>query len=416
MTVIHTNYSASIAGASLTQNKRLLGATMEQLSSGARINSAADDASGLAVSTRLTAQVRGLSIAIENAAAGVAMLDTIDSSLETKTNMLQRMRELGVQSLNGTLSDTERTYLNTEFRGLFYDLRDVARQASFNGKSILARDETITFQVGDSTASTFDFNLKNFSFDEFTSVYHGNLDISGGSVAVGDTIEVLGGIPFGSNFLNMNYAYSSDYPDQSLAARQAAAAYSGTITISDANIVSLMNSGDTSRETMDVISSYLSGELRKIEGFESAGVWWSSAGGFRYVDPFSSGYRIDIGSISSAANLGGGVVDPWYSSNHFHIAYNHVTKAAIEIVDARIQEILLHRAEVGSAMNALTSVVENLSSVKINAEASRSRVLDTDYAMATSTLAKSRIIEEAGLATLAQANSQPKLILSLLSS
>ena len=414
MGVIHTNYNAAVASSALIQNKRVLGAAMEQLSSGARINSAADDASGLAISTRMTSQVRGLSVAIDNASIAVAMLDTVDSALETKANILQRMRELGLQSLNGTLAYVDRAYLSAEFRQLFLELREVANNVSFNGKSILASDETITFQVGDSTNSTFDFDLKNFSFDEVNSVYYGDFDFSGGSVTVGDSIEVLGGIPFGSNYAPYSWnSYSQDYPDQTLAARQAAATYSGTITLSDAGIVSLMNSGDRSRDTMDTISSYLAGELRKIEGFESAGVWWSDSGGFRWIDPFSSGYRVDLGSINSAVDFSGDVY-PFYTLNTFHISYNHVTKSAIEVVDARLNEIMLYRAEVGAAVNALTATIDNISVVRTNAEATRSSILDTDYAISTSILAKSQIINQAGLATLSQANAQPEMILALL--
>ena len=190
--------------------------------------------------------------------------------------------------------------------------------------------------------------------------------------------------------------------------------HNGTITINDAEIVALMNSGDTSRANMDKISSYLTGELQKIDGFESAGVWWSDSGAFFYHNPFENGYRVDIGEINSAASLGGGVVDPFYADSFFHIVYDHVTKNAIEIVDARLNEVTAYRAKVGSTVNALTSVVDNLMSSKINAESARSRVIDTDYAQVTSEMVRARVIQEAGMAMVSQANLTPRIVLNLL--
>ncbi|MEK9995780.1 MAG: flagellin, partial [Halieaceae bacterium] len=260
----------------------------------------------------------------------------------------------------------------------------------------------------------FDFDLENFSFNRFASFYRGSLDLTSGAVAVGDTIEILGSAPFGSNYNTMWNAYATDYPDQSLTGRQSAHVYNGTITLDDAEIVALMNSGDTSRDNMDTISSYLTGELQKIDGFESAGVWWSTSGAFYYHNPFANGYRVDIGSISSSATLGGGVVDPIYADNLFHVVYDHVTKNSIEIVDARLAEVAEYQAKVGAAVNALYSVIDNLSSVKANTEGSRSRILDADYAKTTAELARAQIIQQAGMAMTAQANALPEVVLTLL--
>ena len=412
--MVNTNIASLQAQSAVMTNQRRLDASMTQLSTGKRINGAADDAAGLAISSRLKSQIRGIAFAINNAHDAIGMLDTVDGAMRSMEAALQRMRELGIQSLNGSNSTSERILLNNEFRALFLELKDVADNTMFNGKRVLDEDLSLSFQVSHQAGVTLDFDLENLSFNRFASYYRGSLDVSSGAVAVGDTIEVLGSAPFGSNYNTMYYAYASDYPDQSLAGRQGAHVYNGTITISDAEIVALMNSGDTSRENMDKISSYLTGELQKIDGFESAGVWWSASGAFYYHSPFADGYRVDIGSISSSATLGGGIVDPVYADNLFHVVYDHVTKNAVEIVDARLAEVAEYQAKVGAAVNALYSVIDNLSSVKANSESSRSRILDADYAKTTAQLARDQIIQQAGMAMIAQANALPKVVLSLL--
>lgn len=411
---VNTNTAATLAQNAIKTNRRGLNVALEQLSTGKRINAANDDASGMAISSRLTSQVRGTVVAINNASDAVGMLDTIDGALKSIEAALQRMRELGIQSLNGSNSTSERQLLNDEFRALFLELKDVAYNTMFNEKRVLDEEYSLSFQIGHQAGTTFDFDLENFSFNRFASYYRGSLDLSSGSVSIGDTIEVLGSAPFGSNYNTMWNAYSSDYTDQSLSGRQGVHIYNGTITINDAEIVSLMNSGDTSRENMDKISSYLTGEIQKIDGFESAGVWWSTSGAFYYHNPFANGYRVDIGSINSSATLGGGVVDPIYADNLFHIVYDHVTKNAIEIVDARLDEVAEYQAKVGAAANALYSVIDNLSSVKTNTETSRSRILDTDYAKTSAQMASAQIIQQAGMAMIAQANMVPAAVLTLL--
>ena len=411
---VNTNIAASIAQSAVNSSRRELDTAMERLATGQRINSAADDASGLAISNRMTTQILGSAVASKNANDAINLLNTVDGGLHSMELALQRMRELGVQSLNGTNSTTDRQYLNAEFRALFLELKDIAYNTKFNDRRVLDEETTLSFQISHKPAVTVDIELENFSFDRFASYYRGSMDTSSGAVAVGDTIEILGSAPFGSNYNTMWDAYSSDYPDQSLTGRQNAHVHNGTITINDAEIVALMNSGDTSRANMDKISSYLTGELQKIDGFESAGVWWSNSGAFFYHNPFENGYRVDIGEINSAASLGGGVVDPFYADSFFHIVYDHVTKNAIEIVDARLNEVTAYRAKVGSTVNALTSVVDNLMSSKINAESARSRVIDTDYAKVTSEMVRARVIQEAGMAMVSQANITPRTVLNLL--
>ena len=139
---ISTNISASIAQAAMTRNSRELDSAMEKLSTGKKINSAADNASGLAITSRMTTQIRGLGVAIQNASDAIGMVNTADGALDEITAMLQRMRELAVQSGTGTTSAADRTYLNSEFGALRDEIDRIADNTQWNGRNILDRKRT----------------------------------------------------------------------------------------------------------------------------------------------------------------------------------------------------------------------------------------------------------------------------------
>ena len=268
MTAINTNVSALKAQNALAINARSLNSAMEQLSTGARVNSAKDDAAGLAIGTTLTSQIRGLNQAVRNANDGVNLLQTTEGAMVEQTNMLQRMRELAVQSVNATNSDQQRGYLNKEFSELSSQIGAINEQTMWNSTNVLASG-TLTFQVGNTSDTVFTVDIKD------TTV--AGLQISGASIATATSA--------------------------------------------------------------------------------------SSA----------------LASIDSA----------------------------LDIVNDQ-------RAQLGATMNRLTYTADNLSNVSANLAASRSNIMDTDYATASSQLSKTQIIQQAATAMLAQANQQPQSVLSLL--
>ena len=155
MSVVNTNVSASIAQAALARNERALGSAMEQLSTGRKINSAADNASGLAISTRMTSQIRGLDQAVRNANDATSMISTAEGALDEITAMLQRMRELAVQAGTGTTSSEDRSYLNQEYTNLLAEVERVSANTQWNGRDILdgeaagsGASSNVAFQVG----------------------------------------------------------------------------------------------------------------------------------------------------------------------------------------------------------------------------------------------------------------------------
>ena len=298
MAVVNTNVNASIAQNALVRNERQMNTAMERLSTGQRINSAADDAAGLAISSRMTSQIRGLDVGIRNANDAISMISTADGALIEITNMLQRMRELALQSANGTTTSADRDYLNQEYKNLILEIERIAQNTQWNGGTILqgtanGTSSTVKFQVGANGGQTVAVNFGNVSQD-------------GGS--------------------------------------------GGTI----------------------------------FSRFEA-----SAAGAGQSRD----GFAISAGTAAAAVTT---------------------ASAAMTTIDSAITVVNSQRATFGAAMNQLTYAVDNLSNVKVNAEAARSRVLDTDYAAETSELARTQIIQQAGTAMLAQANQLPQTVLSLL--
>jgi len=295
MAVVNTNVNATVAQNALVRNERQMNTAMERLSTGQRINGAKDDAAGLAISSRMTSQIRGLEVGVRNANDAISMISVADGALVEVTNMLQRMRELALQSANGTTTAADRTYLNTEYVNLIAEIERIATQTQWNGRNILdgaanaTGDTTVAFQVGANGGQTISVNFGNISQD------------SGSGTTV-------------------------------------------------------------------------------FEVFEQSGTLAAGAG---------------ISATTTAAAL-------------------TTAASAIVEIDSAITAVNSQRATYGAAINQLTYAIDNLSSVKVNAEASRSRILDTDYAIETSELARTQIIQQAGTAMLAQANQLPQTVLSLL--
>ena len=273
MSVINTNVKSLIAQQALATNNRSLSKAMEQLSTGKRINSAADDAAGLSISSKMTAQVRGLNQAVRNANDGISMIQTVEGALNEVTNMLQRMRELAVQSVNGTNSSNDRTSLDTEFDQLSAEISRVSDNTTWNGMKVVGSEATTYgFQVGADSGATVTMTFVD-------------IDVSGSVI----------------------------------------------------------------------------------------------------------GSAIDIGVDTITA-----------------------ATSALTQLDSAISVVSTYRSSLGAMVNRLNYTVDNLPNVSPNTSASRSRILDADYAATTTELARTQIIQQAATAMLAQANQSSQSVLSLL--
>ena len=169
MAVVNTNVNATVAQNALVRNERQMNTAMERLSTGQRINGAKDDAAGLAISSRMTSQIKGLEMGVRNANDAISMIQTADGALVEVSNMLQRMRELALQSANGTTTESDRNYLNTEYQNLQAEIERIADATQFNGKTILhgdadaAGDSTVKFQVGANGGQTIEVDFGDIS-------------------------------------------------------------------------------------------------------------------------------------------------------------------------------------------------------------------------------------------------------------
>lgn len=297
MAVVNTNISASLAQAALAKNERALSKAMEQLSTGRKINSAADDAAGLAISSRMTSQIVGLEQSVQNASDAISMIQTAESALDEMTNMLLRMRELALQASNGTGSVADRNYLQDEFGRLQDEIDRIANNTEWNGRAVLNGNAggsgvtNVSYQVGGNAGQTIVVSFGN---------------MLGGGLATGAS-----GIAAGTT--------------------------SGATALQDIAI---------------------------------------------------SGGTTAVAQTNASAALTG--------------------------IDNAIENVSNQRASFGAAVNQLTHSIDNLTQVSINAASTRSRIMDTDYARATSELAKAQIIQQAGTAMLAQANQLPAAVLDLL--
>ena len=169
MAVVNTNIGASLAQAALVKNQRALDTAMEQLSTGSKINSAADDAAGLAISTRMTSQINGLNMAVKNANDAINMVNTAEGALIEMTTMLQRMRELALQAANGTTDTNDRSYLDSEYKALYAEIDRIADNTEWNGRTILDNSANgnasgfVEFQVGMDTGQVITVDFGNFT-------------------------------------------------------------------------------------------------------------------------------------------------------------------------------------------------------------------------------------------------------------
>ncbi len=392
MTAINTNVTSSITANALTKNERAMSQAMERLSTGQRINNAGDDAAGLAISSRMTSQINGLNMAIRNANDAISMVQTADGAYSEASSMLQRMRELAVQAATETISSADRTALNTEYQALSDDIQRMSDDTKWNGTKILhtrgpgtgvGTSGPVSFHVGANAEQTISVALGDLGYQ----MEHGGFIIGGSVTAADGTNGASGAISFGSlqendvitmNFDNGTYAQITLTEAERLAiingSGTAPAFDSGTVTLTDAGALSLSITGR--------------GDIT-----------------------FTGANTTNGATFTMSVNVSRGI--------HSIVAATDLTSAtkantAITNVDTAITSVNNTRATIGAGINRLEYAIDNLGNVSQNTSASRSRVLDADYASETTELARIQIIQQAATAMLSQANQQAQSVLSLL--
>ncbi|WP_370308372.1 flagellin [Sinimarinibacterium flocculans] len=382
MQVINTNVMSLNAQRNLTTSQSSLATSLQRLSSGLRINSAKDDAAGLAISERFSSQIRGLDQAQRNANDGISLAQTAEGALAQVTNNLQRIRELAVQSANATNSSTDRTALQAEVDQLLSEIDRVANQTEFNGVKLLDGSFTsAVFQVGAnagetiSVSSLVDANTAALSsvtsatgqssvtsgISDLAAATAGDLVINGVDVSTG--IGAAGSI-------NQRVGQVVDAINNTSSQHGASAAFdsvNGRIVLtSDADIAVTGNDDGT------------------VTGFNVAG---------------------NDGDATAATTNG---------LTTLSVASFSGASLAIQQMDSALSQVNSARATLGAIQNRFESVVQSLSTTSENLSAARSRIQDTNFAAETANLTRAQILQQAGTAMLAQANSAPQNVLSLL--
>ena len=419
MTVINTNTASLVARDAIQRNDRAMSQAMERLSTGSRINSAKDDAAGLAISERMGAQVSGLNMAVRNANDAISLLQTADGATQEISNMLGRMRELAVQAASGTYTTTDQAALDLEFGALMDEIDRIAANTEWNGSAVLAGNGSLEtaqelvnskdIQLGAESAQTMNLSLKSWR----TKVaVDSNMTAAAGTNRNGvDPVDVFS-VTF--NALGANETVIIGGVTLTAGAGGATA-----IVVAEA-IDSLANGGtaDTSDATIASTAGTLTGFTTADNSGAATVVFTAVTAGTAAptATGTSSGHTIVGGTGGTANNTAYGSGVLFYGSTPTRIDITSASNAAQAIaeIDRAIDGAAAERAKLGSFMSRLQHASDNLQNVATNTAASKSRVADADYAAETTELARTQIISQASTAMLAQANQVKQTVLSLL--
>ncbi|MDE1514484.1 MULTISPECIES: flagellin [Vibrio] len=372
---VNTNVSAMTAQRYLSSATNAQQASMERLSSGYKINSAKDDAAGMQISNRLNVQSRGLDVAVRNANDGISMAQTAEGAMNETTNILQRMRDLSLQSANGSNSKSERVAIQEEVTALNDELNRIAETTSFGGNKLLNGSfATKSFQIGADSGEAVMLNIKDMRSD--------NTLMGGKAYEAANGKEKSWGVEEGKNELAITLTDKREGEK--------------TITIT-------AKQGDDIEE----LATYINGQTDMIKAsVDEAGK----------LQLFTDNNKID-GEVTFGGTLAaeleiGAAKD--LTVNTLDVTTVGGAQESVAVVDAALKYVDSHRAELGAFQNRFGHAINNLDNINENVNASKSRIKDTDFAKETTALTKSQILSQASSSVLAQAKQAPNSALALL--
>ncbi len=373
--VITTNIASLNTQRNLTSSQSSLNTSIQRLSTGLRVNSAKDDAAGLAIAERMSAQVRGLNVAARNANDGVSLAQTAEGALGKVGEMVQRMRELAVQSSNATNSSSDRTALQSEVAQLKSEIDRIAQNTSFNGTKLIDGSfSSAKFQVGsDAGESITVSSITNAQLAGMGTVTRASRD---SSTAITDlTATALGDLTINGTDIGV------------LAA-------AGTTQERQSQIVDAINRVSTTTG----VGAFFDAPNNKIVMTSAATITLTGAAGAKV------GFvAADSATATTSANMSALDVSSYAGA-----------QLAIQQTDAALKQINSARANLGALQSRFENAVSNIQIASENITAARSRIMDTDFAAETANLTRSQILQQAGNAMLSQANQIPQQVLSLL--
>ncbi|MGY4688922.1 flagellin N-terminal helical domain-containing protein [Salibacterium sp. K-3] len=381
--IINSNIPALNTYNQMTQNNNDMQDSMEKLSSGQRINKAGDDAAGLAISEKMRGQIRGLDQASRNSQDGISMIQTAEGSLSETQSMLQRTRELAVQSANGSNTDADRAELQKEVDQLTEEITQTSKNTEFNTKKLLDGSFEEQFQTGANEGQNISLNIKDMGSDALevgTEINQEN-GLSGGNegtMAAGESYNVVSleeGVQVGgSGGTTANYGLENDEGD-----------------------VVAVSSGGTSFDTL----SSATAEEDLASGTGVAG-----------SDAINLGESFTHGSVSLEQGTSGNF--DVSASKGIDINTVEDAEGAITTIDNAIESVSAERSKLGASQNRLDHTISNLDNSSENLQAAESRIRDVDMAKEMMEQTRASTLAQASQSMLAQANQQPQQVLQLL--
>jgi flagellin len=405
MTTINTNTSASIAANSIKQNDRLMNDAMERLSTGKRINNAGDDAAGLAITSRMTTHIDGLEQAARNSNDAIGMIQVADGALSEVTGILQRMREISVQASSATYTVSDISMINQEFKQLRDEISNIVSYTTWNGTALLDG------QVDSS-------NVTVNAVDDLTIVVGTltGLSVADDSIVLTDS----DGTTITIDNAAIAATAAGSYADATLANLATAintaigntAAFDGMeATVGGNGIIFTQDTAGTGQivKVNKVTSGTDQGALGAVTRTTHDGADTVS---FQVGTNVAQTLVVDFGTLKMTAATGGDLGVNFTTA--LEVTTNANANTAMGYIDTAIDAVNTRRAALGAAISRLEHTIDNLENNAVNHAASRSRILDADYAAETTELARTQIIQQAGTAMLSQANQKAQAVLKLL--
>jgi flagellin len=396
--IINTNVPAINAQRNLAVTNARMGQTLERLSSGLRINRAADDAAGLAISEKMRAQVRGMQQGLRNAQDGVSMLQTAEGALNEVHSILQRIRELSVQAGNTTLSSNDRLAIGEELVALRSEIDNIASRTRFNGQQLLTGALSVQLdEVG-------------------SAAFQGATASNGAAVVSVDSVDVTGAEA------NQTYQLSADGANLTMSITENGLTTSETVTVSNMDetappqtlsfaglgvSITLAHNGDAGggAVTGAAIATALAAEDVVTGGDNNAS--------FRVGSEVGDDISLTFGDMRSSA-LGNGVKLSTLLADNEAVQTTGQADTLLGAVDTAIDQVSTFRAQLGARQNQMETAINSLGVSVENLSASESRIRDADIAEVSSQMVTQQIMQQAGISVLAQANTAPQSVLALL--
>jgi len=415
--VLNTNMASLVAQNSLTSSGMQLATSLQQLSSGLRVNTAADDAAGYAIAQGMTSQIDGLNQASQNANDGVSLTQTASGALSEVTNDLQTMRDLAVESLNATNSAGDRTDLNAQFQQLANDINSVASQTQFNGVNLLDGSfQGATFQVGANAGQTITVgNVASASTNNLGQLFSdggtggaygyalGNGTADGATSSSGTISVAVGGTTYTTNPVTLTGVQSTDMAAVAAAVNQ--------LSAQDGGIIATVSAGATGGITLSSTNALIGTTDTPTV---TAGTFTDSTG---VTDTVATVANLGFSTAAQAGTATGFTKVALASGgllNSASVSTVDSSNLALTQIDAALQQLATTGADLGAYQNRFQAAITGLNTDSTNLSSAKSAIVDTDYAAATSSLSKAQILQQASTAMVAQANTIPQNILTLL--